>query len=74
MAEDGTGVLDRLSSREREVFLPIAAGMSNTEIREALHLSPATVKTHVSRPFAKPQLRDRVHAVILAYELCEQRG
>lgn len=62
-------VLSVLSPREREVFLSIGAGLSNTEIGEALHLSPATVKTHVNRIFAKLQLRDRVHAVILAYEL-----
>ncbi|MER7015618.1 response regulator transcription factor [Saccharopolyspora sp. NPDC000359] len=66
-------VLDQLSPREREVFLSIAAGLSNTEICEALHLSPATVKTHVNRIFAKLRLRDRVHAVILAYELRHQR-
>ena len=61
--------LDRLSPREREVFLCIAAGLSNTEICETLHLSPATVKTHVNRIFSKLQLRDRVHAVILGHEL-----
>lgn len=57
-----------LSPRELEVFGCIVAGLSNTEICETLHLSPATVKTHVNRIFAKLHLRDRVHAVILGYE------
>jgi DNA-binding NarL/FixJ family response regulator len=61
--------LDGLSPRERDVFLKIASGLSNSEICEELHLSPATVKTHINRIFAKLQLRDRVHAVILAYDL-----
>lgn len=61
--------LEVLSPREREVFGCIAAGLSNTEICQTLHLSSATVKTHVNRIFAKLQLRDRVHAVILAHEL-----
>lgn len=65
----GQEPLDRLSPREHEVFLAIAAGLSNPEISEALHLSPATIKTHINRIFAKLNLRDRVHAVILAYEL-----
>ncbi|WP_246134061.1 response regulator transcription factor [Microbacterium hatanonis] len=43
--------------------------MSNPEIGAHLHLTPATVKTHVNRIFAKLHVRDRVHAVILAYEL-----
>lgn len=62
-------LLDDLSPRERDVFLEISSGRSNSEISEQLHLSPATVKTHINRIFAKLQLRDRVHAVILAYDL-----
>ncbi|WP_101596873.1 MULTISPECIES: response regulator transcription factor [Brevibacterium] len=66
--------LDQLSPREREVFHSMAAGLSNSEICEAFHLSPATVKTHVNRVFAKLHLRDRVHAVILAYRLRTPRS
>jgi len=58
-----------LSPRELDVFGCIVAGLSNSEICETLHLSPATVKTHVNRIFAKLHLRDRVHAVILGHQL-----
>ncbi|WP_414693675.1 LuxR C-terminal-related transcriptional regulator [Plantibacter sp.] len=61
--------LDRLTPREYDIFLAIATGLANPEISAQLHLSPATVKTHINRIFAKLHLRDRVHAVILAYEL-----
>jgi DNA-binding NarL/FixJ family response regulator len=61
--------LTALSPRELDVFTDIAAGLSNSEICAHLHLSSGTVKTHVNRIFAKLQLRDRVHAVILAHEL-----
>lgn len=66
---ESTALLDQLSPRERDVFACIVAGLSNSEICETLHLSPATVKTHVNRIFAKLRLRDRVHAVILGHEL-----
>ncbi|MCS5723712.1 response regulator transcription factor [Herbiconiux sp. CPCC 203407] len=62
-----------LSPRELDVFGCIVAGLSNSEICETLHLSPATVKTHVNRIFAKLRLRDRVHAVILGYEIRGRR-
>jgi len=67
-AAPGGDALASLTSREKEVFGLIATGRSNKEIADALFLSEGTVKIHVGRVLAKLGLRDRVHAVILAYE------
>jgi DNA-binding NarL/FixJ family response regulator len=63
-----TDSLATLTNREREVFALVAQGRSNREIADSLFLSEGTVKIHVSRLLGKLGLRDRVHAVILAYE------
>jgi len=66
---DAERALADLTAREREIFQLIGQGQTNGEIAATLHLSDSTVKAHVGRVLAKLELRNRVDAVIRAYEL-----
>jgi DNA-binding NarL/FixJ family response regulator len=75
LSPDGEGELDpepyleALTPREREVLMQVAQALSNSEIAAALHLTEATVKTHVGRILAKLGMRDRVQLVVFAYDI-----
>ncbi|MEV6957239.1 response regulator transcription factor [Streptomyces sp. NPDC051183] len=62
-------VVDGITDREREVLTLVGRGLSNAEIAEELTISVATAKAHLARLFTKLDARDRVHLVILAYEI-----
>jgi DNA-binding NarL/FixJ family response regulator len=67
-AQPGQDALARLTARERDVLEQVASGRPNSEIAAALHLSVATVKTHISRLLDKLECSDRVQLVVVAYE------
>ena len=69
---DDPGAMQRLASlteRERQVLLLVAEGLSNVEIGERLNVAETTVKTHVGRVLTKLEVRDRVQAVVFAYQI-----
>lgn len=63
-----SATIERLTDREVEVLTEVGRGYPNTEIAERLHISPLTVKTHVSRVLTKLSARDRAQLVVVAYE------
>jgi DNA-binding NarL/FixJ family response regulator len=65
---DAQRKVDRLTERERQVLLLIARGRSNAEVSRLLHVSEATAKTHVRRVLDKLEVRDRIHAVVFAFD------